>query len=479
MVIHLCGLIIVPTVSSLITIIIITLLYYVHYMMCCSCCFFFFCLLVVAHTCLPSLYASYTHRVGRSYIGGMSGWFGSPAPTAAPPPIPLNNPIGVTPQPSVLAVPAPQPVSLSVPKAVPIPQISALQQPLSSVDANLLMPLLSTPPLPLSTLPAVANESRLTAELPPTLSPGRSSEPLTVSLEGCGGVNVAAKAAILPVAALGGSEGQSGEQAAAVVGGAEQISPALGGVVTDGDTLAACRKSLPSYVVFGGARYNRVDVPPGAVKVLKRSNEKLISVSPRNTAKYMSHQLQLASAILRLDSLMRPPSSSFDAAARFSAVAPQDAGPLECDTFSLKNIWTIAYAGSVKDLHAFIELDGSAVSARGFVVYNRRHYGVKRLSEKFVLGLGQKATPLQYAAIAGHVDSVVLLLCMGAEDDSYPYLRDILGDELETTVKGVNAKLRSPRKHHCSRRKGKRGPAPTVAPPPPAAEEDCPAGTQP
>nr|CCC93927.1 conserved hypothetical protein [Trypanosoma congolense IL3000] len=240
--------------------------------------------------------------------------------------------------------------------------------------------------------------------------------------------------------------------------------------VSGTDQLAPADNLLPSFIVFGGARYERATKRSKPIRNADTQTDgKAAHTLARDTVGYMTHQLKLASVFLHLEPNI-PSSCSPKQAAQNGELMLLNTSAQTCDSFSLRNIWTTAYAAGVKELQTLLENDCSAINAKGFVVYNRRQLGVKKLSEKFVLGLGQKGSPLQYAAMAGHIDSVLLLLTRGAEDDSYPYLKDILGDEMDTTVKSMSASFRAEQKEKRMRGKEKPRSKAVVIPPSLAVE---------
>ncbi|EKF30082.1 hypothetical protein MOQ_006112 [Trypanosoma cruzi marinkellei] len=233
----------------------------------------------------------------------------------------------------------------------------------------------------------------------------------------------------------------------------------------------------PPYVVFGGARYEQLPFAKKAHRYVDPSrNCQRATAMKRASLDYMTGQLKLAREYLDLGTLPVPPDAPKGGEPLSSGViTPATALSFEDGAFSQKNIWTVAYTGSAKELHSFIEsFDVDALNANGFVLYNRRQYGIKRLGEKFVLGLGKKASPLQFAAVAGHLDNVVLLLHYGAMDNSSPRLKDIVGADVMKMIRGLRVGLRSRRAAPSSKAEVEDGVLVTNAPLSLTAEEVVP-----
>ena len=57
------------------------------------------------------------------------------------------------------------------------------------------------------------------------------------------------------------------------------------------------------------------------------------------------------------------------------------------------------------------------VNMLGFVHYNGHESGIKKCGERYLLGLGSKASPLHFAALAARMDNVLVLLKAGAAWD--------------------------------------------------------------
>ncbi|KAH9578139.1 hypothetical protein LSM04_005950 [Trypanosoma melophagium] len=212
----------------------------------------------------------------------------------------------------------------------------------------------------------------------------------------------------------------------------------------------------PQYIVFGGARYDHVPPPRKSRKVVDPIGIcQRADVVRKSTLEHVSEQLKLAGMYLQLKPSTHLLQSSFQVEEELrndvdvrKALTPSYS---EEGVFSSKNIWTVAYSRSVKFLHDFIkDLNRDALNAKGYVLYNRRHYGIKKRGEDFVLGLGQKATPLQFAALAGHLDSVVLLLQCGSQDDSTPSLMEILGNDAMKIIQSLRPGNRVKRETHRS-----------------------------
>ncbi|ESS65594.1 hypothetical protein TCDM_05981 [Trypanosoma cruzi Dm28c] len=244
------------------------------------------------------------------------------------------------------------------------------------------------------------------------------------------------------------------------------------------EILSALPQQLPPpYVVFGGARYDQMPFTKKAQRYVDPSRScQRATAMKRASLDYMKGQLKLAREYLDLGTSPVPPDAPKGGQPLLNGViTPATALSFEDGAFSQKNIWTVAYTGSAKELHGFIEsLDVDALNANGFVLYNRRQYGIKKLGEKFVLGLGQKASPLQFAAVAGHLDNVVLLLHYGAMDNSTPRLKDIVGADVMKMILGLRAGLRCRRAAPSSKAKVEDDVLLTNAPLPLTAEEVVP-----
>ena len=74
----------------------------------------------------------------------------------------------------------------------------------------------------------------------------------------------------------------------------------------------------------------------------------------------------------------------------------------------------------------------SLVNAAGFVTLNRVRYGLKRSGSTFTIGLGGKATPLQFAAVFGQTSAAKYLLDAGASDAAFG------GLPAPSTIAGAN-----------------------------------------
>ncbi|KEG13164.1 calphotin-like protein [Trypanosoma grayi] len=240
------------------------------------------------------------------------------------------------------------------------------------------------------------------------------------------------------------------------------------------ETASALPQQLPPpYIVFGGARYEHFPVARKARHFddpnsrCQREAEMM-----KTTLKSMSEQLKLAVSYLHLE----PPtflkaSPQVRKGLRHNVDTPIVTSLSEEGAFSQKNIWTVAYTGSAKELHVFIEdLDSDALNAKGCVLYSRRQYGIKKCGEKYVLGLGQKGSALQFAAVAGHLDNVLLLLHCGAEDYTIPRLKDILGADVMQTIQAMRVSSRAKRIARFTCAKVDHGPR-TKSPEPLTAQE--------
>lgn len=107
--------------------------------------------------------------------------------------------------------------------------------------------------------------------------------------------------------------------------------------------------------------------------------------------------------------------------------------------FSKTNIWTVAYGGNSRQLQAYLEKlkKSDAIHGVGYVNLRHRQWGIKRAAEEYQLGLGMKATPLQFAAVARRLDNVIVLLSNGARDDTEPRLKALVSPETYEVIMSV------------------------------------------
>lgn len=224
----------------------------------------------------------------------------------------------------------------------------------------------------------------------------------------------------------------------------------------DADVLASLPATLPpEYVIFGGARYSGAPLdllrppPPHPKAQEKRSSAYYESVEAQRL-QFLQDQLAVAKNYLRIETrrMTEVRNAVATAAPNANSSLPKANGvegvlvkPGEEEDLSKATIWTTAYFGSPQQLHRVLatkKFDGM-LSCAGQVQYRHRQWGLKRAGETFVLGLGMKATALQFAAAAGKLDCVVLLLINGAKDDAAPRLKDILSKEAMEMIASICA----------------------------------------
>ncbi|RNF25771.1 calphotin-like protein [Trypanosoma conorhini] len=342
------------------------------------------------------------------------------------------------------------------------------------------------PTPPLVPLPRVARQE---AERPPPTEPLPAETPPKANVEGMG---VASQAELVNV-----SEEKSAvvEQPGFAVYPPSCEKPQLQRVAPFGEVQLPCAfaapvcvpvtESLstlpqqlpPPYVVFGGARYEQVPLAKKTRRHLDSSGScQRATALKRDMLAYMRAQLKLAGEYLHLGAPEVPLNAPHGRElSRSTTVTAEFALSSGDGSFSQNNIWTVAYTGTVKALHTFIEsLEVDTVNAKGFVLYNRRQYGIKKCGERFLLGLGRKATPIQFDAVAGHLDNVVLLLHCGARDDSAPRLKDIVAADAMEIIQEVTAGSRGRRAALGSKAKAGHDVPVTRAPVPLRAEEVVP-----
>lgn len=232
---------------------------------------------------------------------------------------------------------------------------------------------------------------------------------------------------------------------------------------SEAEVLAALPTTLPpKYVVFGGARYSGASLdlarPPLTVTKGAKRTTHLHGAMEVQRLQFLVDQLELARHYLKIEARRvtkeQRPSSSLPTAG--CAAAPTDAvsaairKPEEAEDVAKANIWTAAYFGSPQQLRAVMEkrkFDGMLDSA-GYVHYRRRQWGLKRVGDTFALGLGSRGTPLQFAAAAGKLDSLVLLLASGARDTAFPRLREILSaDSMQVIESAFKPRSHAPRQN--------------------------------
>ncbi|CCW70103.1 unnamed protein product [Phytomonas sp. Hart1] len=353
-----------------------------------------------------------------------------------------------------LSVPKIEAPSLSTPAAIPVPVLSPAA--LTSTPIPLPSPTTAPPndiplfpPTDLSSMPRPKSEAEAIpgtsghAVLPvlaPTL-PTISRLPLF-------------SAERPETSPLQGMAIHAREQAGDTVQGDQAKGPATmasGGPNYGGRVGPIC----PGYVMFGGAQYlSFFPFSACSRKGMNRLNPKLES-SRENTnylaelkrIQFMSDQLKVARRFLRLKGAEGKAIRRTDQV----TVAPpqddiQDTLPYESEIaltpidLEKGTIWTLAWAGTPLQLQDALrkqDPESNTLDALGYVTLGRHQWGLKRNKDEYVLGLGMKATALQFAVVSGRLDNVILLLFNGAADCFVPHLFDILPKRVYNLLKNA------------------------------------------
>ncbi|CCW63195.1 unnamed protein product [Phytomonas sp. EM1] len=200
----------------------------------------------------------------------------------------------------------------------------------------------------------------------------------------------------------------------------------------------------PDYVMFGGAQYHsffpfsmrsRSGKDQSNLK-LESSPENLSSLVELKRIQFMLDQLKVAQRYLQL---RRAEAEALIGYEQAPVSAPQgddqdglprerevDLAPTDVEKGTL---WTLAWAGTAAQLQGALGklcCGSNALDALGYVTLGRHQWGLKRIKGEYVLGLGMKATALQFAAVSGRLDNVIVLISNGAADRFSPRLCDIL-----------------------------------------------------
>lgn len=100
------------------------------------------------------------------------------------------------------------------------------------------------------------------------------------------------------------------------------------------------------------------------------------------------------------------------------------------------NWWALAVFGSPSELLERLNAqtaDSQLIDSIGYVNSHRRLWGLKKSSNTYSLGFGTKATALQFAAVMGRFDNVLLLVLRQAKDTP-PFLKDILSESAYSMI---------------------------------------------
>ncbi|CAJ1014114.1 hypothetical protein Q4I32_008436 [Leishmania shawi] len=207
----------------------------------------------------------------------------------------------------------------------------------------------------------------------------------------------------------------------------------------------------PDYIIFGGAKYSSTSLdlvhPPLAVATSAKRTLDFHNAMEAQRLQFLVDQLEVARHYLKIEArrvAKAQRTASTLTTAGYTAVpidtvsdAIQKSG--ETEDVAMTNIWSAAYFGSPQQLTAMMEkckLDG-VLDSVGYVHYRRRLWGLKRVGDRFELGLGLRGTLLQFAAAAGKLDNVVILLTSGARDTATPRLKEILSAESMQIVEAI------------------------------------------
>lgn len=190
----------------------------------------------------------------------------------------------------------------------------------------------------------------------------------------------------------------------------------------------------PSHVLFGGAKYSTNTFPfcpPSRTRERCRRAPTTEDSEGRHL-RFLREQLHVANKYLKIDHSQSPVATHRDARPQTSLqdaeVAPVSNPAAETIDLSKANLCTAAYAGTLQQLQAALEAAKcpNVIHGAGYVSVGRRQWGLKRQGSKYILGLGMKATPLQFAAAARRLDNIVFLLTNGARDDVAPHMQEML-----------------------------------------------------
>lgn len=260
------------------------------------------------------------------------------------------------------------------------------------------------------------------------------------------------------------------------------ILASVPGLDLDAEASGAVPTPLPPLaVVFGGAKYSSgaFEQCPRPAHAPATQEGHIDPYADWRRLQFMVDQLAVAKNYLLLEnakvskayssltSAHAPPvprggASSPTAAEGGGEAQTGDSGPID---LAKANLCTVAYCGSPRQLQASLKrLKGTdSIHSSGFVSLGRRQWGIKRHGEEYQLGLGMKATALQFAAVAGRLDNVVVLLAHGARNGAEPTLKALLPPDTYQLVTSATTTATRP-KRHAQRRPESQSPEPQLAP---------------
>lgn len=347
----------------------------------------------------------------------------APTPVSVPKPVAVPTPTPVpVPVPTPTSVPQLAPTPMSVPRVVPQLAVSPLFAVLPVLRATEEEPAVEVVPLPAAEAEAHVRPPDYAAWLFPALLKG--SALCTPALKYPLSDGAAPHVVLAPVVLRWSEE----------------------------EVLAALPATLPpEYVIFGGARYSGAPLdlvrPPLVVAPNARRTAAFYEAAEDQRLQFLADQLEVARRYLKIEARRAAEPQRGGTSFPIPFITPgagAGAGdvivkPGESEDVAKPNIWTAAYFGSPQQLAAVLQklkVDGALESA-GLVSHRRRQWGLKRAGTTFELGLGMRGTPLQFAAAAGKLDSVVFLLASGARDRTAPRLKEILSPEAMQVVEAV------------------------------------------
>eukprot|EP00796_Vickermania_ingenoplastis_P006621 gene6621-4741_t len=198
----------------------------------------------------------------------------------------------------------------------------------------------------------------------------------------------------------------------------------------------------PAYIAFGGARYPNTGGLMGGGPEKKRCQQtasKNVDKTRRKEQKraqreeFVEDQLDIAETYLKMG---RQVPRTIDPSETLSLnSSTQNCTDCISTDIKLSNWWTLAYFGSPRQLQLCLDKYGvdTLIDSVGYVNLRRRLWGLKKNGATYSLGYGQKATALQFAAVARRMDNVLLLLSHQARD-SRPLLRRILSESVYSQI---------------------------------------------
>lgn len=157
---------------------------------------------------------------------------------------------------------------------------------------------------------------------------------------------------------------------------------------------------------------------------------------------YLNMQPKLSQSVLTRSELLGEGNnipSALPRGVNSSSTAPRGGTVLDaCTEVSNKlNWWTLAILGSPAQLLERLQhaqgQNNDLIDSIGYIHLNRRLWGLKKSSNTYSLGFGKKATALQFAAIMGRFDNVLLLVLHHAKDTP-PLLKDLVSESTYSLI---------------------------------------------